>query len=391
MGRNDRPLLKQFLCPLEVISSRFPDPDLQTQAGELRICLATMGAVWSSELDKLSTNLTGKAKGTTATTGREGTRSKLIEVLQSTPTCPSPSGIAGRHKKGTEKNAPAGVEEYPAGVEEHPAGVEEHPAGVEEHPAGVEEHPAGVEEHPAGVRGEHSQHSAFQAALVDLGDVLLPVKAHGILALAKLVEARDSEALACTQSLIVIFKENLRHTDSYVYLAAIDGLVALASTLPKDVIPLLCQEYVCLSSSRESSGQKKEGLSEKVQHVLKMGEALVRAARALGDLLPHYSEALLDSIMVNVRSTDAAVRTSALSNMADVCSLLHWSFGRVQNEVSGAMGGRSPSLSWDVVGVVTFPSQGYGGNVLDVIVGALSLTGNGWGHVSDREWVGPCL
>ena len=309
MSREDRPLLARFLHPLEVISSNCPVPELQTQASELRICIATMGAVWSSELDTLGTNLTEKAKST----GKKATKSKLIEEIPvSAPASPSTSATIADHKHLDEK---------------------EHPGNVKEHPGGVEEHRRGNKRHPAGVENERkAQLSAFQAALVDLQDPLLPIQAHGLLALAKLVMARDTETLACSSSLTVVFKENLRHTDSYVYLAAIDGLVALASTMPKDIVPLLCQEYVYLSSP-EDPGQEK-GISEKVQHVLKLGEALVRAARTLGDMLPHYSEILLSAILVNLRSPDVVVRTSALSNLAEVCSMLHWSFGRIQNEVS---------------------------------------------------------
>eukprot|EP00731_Ephydatia_muelleri_P038312 Em0714g7a len=290
VSREDRPLLARFLHPLEVISSNCPVPELQMQASELRICIATMGAVWSSELGTLGTNLTEKAKST----GKKATKSKLIEEIP--------------------VSAPAS----------------------REHPGGVEEHRRGNKRHPAGVENEcKAQLSAFQAALVDLQDPLLPIQAHGLLALAKLVTARDTETLACSSSLTVVFKENLRHTDSYVYLAAIDGLVALASTMPKDIVPLLCQEYVYLSSPGDP-GQEK-GISEKVQHVLKLGEALVRAARTLGDMLPHYSEILLSAILVNLRSPVVVVRTSALSNLADVCSMLHWSFGRIQNEVLGSI------------------------------------------------------
>ena len=383
VSRKDRPLLTQFLQPLETVSSHCPDPELQTQASELRICIATMGAVWSSELqDKLSANLTGKAKGA----GRKESKSKLIEELP-VSTSPSPSGvfssgIAERHTLNVEKRATTiGVEVHPDGVEVHPDGVEVHPDGVEVHPDGVEVYPDRIEGHSAGIGGDHtmsSQPTAFQTALGDLRDSLLPIQAHGLLTLAKLLEARDSEALACSSSLMVIFKENLKHTDSYVYLAAIDGLVALASTTPKDVIPLLCQEYVYLASP-DSSSQEKKGLPEKVQHVLKLGEALVRAARALGDVLPHYSETLLSVIMVNVQSPDTAVRTSALSNLAEVCGLLHWSFGRVQNEVvycsCGSCESGGSGHGWmRVVGVVTGGCEWWEWSWVDVSGGS----GHGW-------------
>ena len=48
--KEHRPRLSGLLQPLETISTRYPDPELSALAGDLRVCIATLGAVWSAEL-----------------------------------------------------------------------------------------------------------------------------------------------------------------------------------------------------------------------------------------------------------------------------------------------------------------------------------------------------
>ena len=70
---------------------------------------------------------------------------------------------------------------------------------------------------------------------------------------------------------------------------------------------------------------------------MKLGEALVKAVRDCGDTLPQYSDAVLAAILSNVSDSDPMIRASSLSNLADVCSLLRFSFSQIQNEVSALL------------------------------------------------------
>ena len=52
--RSDRPLLSSLLPPLELLSSGRgypPDEGLSLLAGDLRVCITTLGAVWSAEME----------------------------------------------------------------------------------------------------------------------------------------------------------------------------------------------------------------------------------------------------------------------------------------------------------------------------------------------------
>lgn len=69
---------------------------------------------------------------------------------------------------------------------------------------------------------------------------------------------------------------------------------------------------------------------------MKIGEALVKATRICGELVPRYSQHLLPALLTGVKDPEPLVRASSLSNLGDVCQLLRFSLGPVVNEV-GAM------------------------------------------------------
>ena len=77
--------------------------------------------------------------------------------------------------------------------------------------------------------------SVFKAAMDDLMSPMVPVRGHGILALARLVEERDEEALEHGTQLLALFQHHLREEDSYLYLMAVKGLAALCDVMPEKV------------------------------------------------------------------------------------------------------------------------------------------------------------
>ena len=201
----------------------------------------------------------------------------------------------------------------------------------------------------------------FQQCLDDLQDPLIPVQAHALVSLTKLIRTKNKESLAKSISLLKIFQENLHHSDSYIYLAAISGLVALGSARPREVLEVLCREYAppqtSMKKKKRSEVDRETGMlkteSEKLTSAekgirvaenkdgkelfdfrLKLGEALVRVARNCGETLPQYSDLLLRTVLANVQDPQPLVRASALSNLAEVCRLLRHSLGAVHHEVS---------------------------------------------------------
>lgn len=331
-----------MLPALEAIAEQYPDGDLTVLANDLRICIATLGAVWSAEMKESAASvgesdggrLTGKAKliaetglaekGRRArgevTVGVPGESSESVAVGGS-PGPPTTCDAVTSRQTPTDRNGGSG---YPP---------EQLSSNSQKH------HPPETE------LTEIGMHSAFHQALKDTKDPLVPVRGHGLLALARLIKQKDPNTLANAESLLVVFRENLGHPDSYIYLAAIEGVVALACVDLRKTLPVLCQEYAQLSDShpgfdkvtgqlRERDGQPQaRSPSCSFQVRVKLGEALVRVVRDCGEVLPHYSATILAAILVNVRDPDPLIRASSLSTLADLCPLMQFSFAQIQNEV----------------------------------------------------------
>ena len=83
--------------------------------------------------------------------------------------------------------------------------------------------------------------------------------------------------------------------------------------------------------SKQSGGKVPENDSLELR--LKLGEAIVLAARDCGELLPHYADTLLPAVLSNARDPHPLIRASALSNLAEICQLLGHSFGHNHHEV----------------------------------------------------------
>lgn len=299
---------------LVTISQSYPDSDLSSLADDLRVCISTLGAVWSAEMKERAQNITGQLKQ----------KSELEKTAS------------------TDKNKDSTVTKHDTSC---PVLIEE----ISSESSQMQQ-PSSSETHTV----NHKQDSTtpYQQALFHLQDPLLPVQGHGLKQLTNLIKSRDDNTLNHINKIIAIFKENLYHPDSYIYLAAIQGFVALVSVCPQEVLPLLCREYAQFNepdskimsethtgiyqaqSERETSHAKHKISTERsLQWRIKLGEALVQAARDCGDMLPHYSQILLSAVLSNVQSSDPLLRASALSNLADMCCLLKWSFLAIENEV----------------------------------------------------------
>ena len=88
---------------------------------------------------------------------------------------------------------------------------------------------------------------------------------------------------------------------------------------------------------------------------MKLGEALVKVVRDCGDTLPQFSDAILAAILSNVCDSDSMVRASSLSNLADVCSLLRFSFTQIQSEVSAYACVMRGTVNWLLLNLMSFP------------------------------------
>lgn len=133
-----------------------------------------------------------------------------------------------------------------------------------------------------GRQQEKPASEAFEEAMKDLTDPLLPVRGHGLIMLARLLKEKDPRALAESETLLKIFEEHLSDDDTYIYLPCINGLVALAGIHPDRVMPHLCSAFISGYATDQSKQWSATSRTVSLEKTLKMGEALVRATRQLG-------------------------------------------------------------------------------------------------------------
>ncbi|KAE9193999.1 hypothetical protein PF004_g20853 [Phytophthora fragariae] len=214
------------------------------------------------------------------------------------------------------------------------------------------------------IEGEKSFEDVLREAEQDLSSELVPLRARGVVTLTKLVRrshihAHDAEWAPRVHALARVFLLHVYDSESYVFLAAIQGLAALADAHPDVAIPALVKALLDSSNSLESR--------------IKLSEALLFSAKRCGETLPKYGKlfvyAYLDCIRPppsqrkhvkrmqqeaikrvqliqevgspgskveeTAHSADepeseqkllaaATLRASCLSNLAEVCALLQW-------------------------------------------------------------------
>ena len=78
-------------------------------------------------------------------------------------------------------------------------------------------------------------------ALAELSSPMPPLRAKGLASLRALLLARDEATLAVMAEVVGVVETALADEDSYVFLAAINVLVALADVAPEATLPLLAE------------------------------------------------------------------------------------------------------------------------------------------------------
>ena len=100
---------------------------------------------------------------------------------------------------------------------------------------------------------------AFDIAMKELTSPLIPTRGHALLQLSLLFEHRNNIALRNNEKLLSVFMDNLSHDDTYIYLAAVRGLVSVANIHHKTVIPHLAKEFAMFSDT-PTENVKDQGL-----------------------------------------------------------------------------------------------------------------------------------
>ncbi len=156
----------------------------------------------------------------------------------------------------------------------------------------------------------------YEKAMRDLNDPLLPVRAHGLVELRKLIDKKYEKCIQNKNSLIDIFIKNIKSDDSYIYLAAINGLISLVDYDKNRILDQLLSEYIL-----NSKNDKRLDIETK----LKIGEVLTKTVRNFNELVPIYGQRLINAFLIGCKHEDEMLRSSSLSNLGETCKLLNYS------------------------------------------------------------------
>jgi len=216
--------------------------------------------------------------------------------------------------------------------------------------------------------------SKYEDALYDISDPLLPVQGHGLIELTKLIDAKDPETLENIDKVRLIFQSNLEDEDSYIYLSSITGLVSCGRHRPELVLDCLTKEF-CLVQDRKITQEVEENEDQAMAIRTRVGEALVKITRELGEVTPKYKNTLLNCFFSAANDPDSMVRASSLSNLGEVCRNLRFSLGGIAGEVLQHLSACSRDVAAEVraaaVMVLTMILQGLGRDSFEVLQSTL--------------------
>ncbi|XP_028595718.2 transport and Golgi organization protein 6 homolog isoform X3 [Podarcis muralis] len=289
--------LKGLVPLLEDLSHVHPEPVIQELAADLRITICTHGAFSTETVSSAAQSTLGKSDAGVAVRPRALVRQGLTQKPPRETSKPE-AALPQDHMESSSGTDP---------VSNPPRGP---PAGES-----VAEPGCGSQD--------------LQELLLSVYDPDIPARAAALRSLSRLIEQRDSEALKIQEKLLKVFLENLEHEDSFVYLSAIQGVVLLSDSFPERVLPYLLAQY----GSAHPGTQE----AQTVETRMKVGEALMRITRALGDMAFSHRDNLIHAFLRGARDLDGTLRASSLSNLGELCQILHFQLGSVVHEVTSCL------------------------------------------------------
>ncbi|KAL7878718.1 hypothetical protein AOLI_G00096920 [Acnodon oligacanthus] len=353
LSAEDYSSMSRLLSPLEQVSQQHPDPVIQELASDLRATIATHGAYCPGSVinaagwygNGASTQKASQPKGQNTSAASASASSAKTHSVCVDPLQPSQLGLSYSSNSFSSHSSSGSAASGPSAPQQN-AGH-----GVAESCAEMKEQAQGSACRPPHKDGELSVHklggmstrSSVSSApgrtpqknlskwLLEACDPDVPTRAMALRALTHALREGDKEALETQDKVLMLFLENLEHEESFVYLSAIQGLVVLADSFPEQILQRLLAEY----QAGPNAGSLSRGRSLETR--LKVGEALMRASRAMGDLAPHYGRPLIGAFLSGTRDEDSSVRASCLSNLGELCQRLQFSLGPLAQELSSCL------------------------------------------------------
>ncbi|KAM6936870.1 transport and Golgi organization protein 6 homolog [Xenentodon cancila] len=281
LSPGDYSSLSRLLPPLETLSQLHPDEVIQELASNLRAVIATHGAYRPENLAAAAAQCSRKTE-----TAKSNSQVRKEETHSQTPVNPHNilSASSGAPLNGGQQ-----------------------------------------------ISGHDPATKPFSDWLLEACDPNVPTRALALRILTQMVRDKEPEYIQAQDKVLMLFLENLEHEDSFVYLSAIQGLAALADSYPDQILDRLLKDFQHGPSL--PSSDKERSLETR----LKVGEVLMRASRAMGELAPHLGCPLLGAFLQGTRDPDQSVRASSLSNLGELCQRLDYALGPLAQELSSCL------------------------------------------------------
>ncbi|XP_055790317.1 transport and Golgi organization protein 6 homolog [Salvelinus fontinalis] len=339
LSAEDYSSMSRLLPPLKEISQRHPEVVIQELASDLRAAIATHGAYQPDNVTratqyqspKMDNNVPTKKNFKTQTSPSQVSQTRLYSPTlhnnPSTHTTQTPNTRAPIQtcipNLRTQSSSGDSLAQKTYLSQRVSSGAGQGPAGVSAPDGGQSGGRGGSSSSSEPSSGTPSR--AFSDCLLGACDPEVPTRAVALRTLTRAIQNGDREALQNQEKVLTLFLENLEHEDTFVYLSAIQGLAVLADFFPERILLRLQEEY-----QNGPSSQKERSLETR----LKVGEVLMRASRAMGDLAPHHGRPLIGVFLRGTRDEDRSVRASCLSNLGELCQRLNYALGPWAQELS---------------------------------------------------------
>lgn len=170
------------------------------------------------------------------------------------------------------------------------------------------------------------QSKAYLECLNLVQDSILPVRAHGLNELRKLIENSKSKSLISDEDeaktnlnqsiidgILNVFIESIKSDDSFIYLNAVKGLSTMADIIGRDILKVLSYHY---------SNTDDEISENELDKRLKVGEALIQVIQKCGDTLPSYSNLIIPQLLslMSNKNLPTILRSSSLTILSIAAS-----------------------------------------------------------------------
>ncbi|KAI9333624.1 armadillo-type protein [Obelidium mucronatum] len=150
----------------------------------------------------------------------------------------------------------------------------------------------------------HASELLFAKSMLELSDELLPLRAHGIDQLCKMVLRKDSVAHDNLSTILCSFLDMLQDVDSYIYLHTVTGLSALTDVYPCESLHEIISRY--------------STADYELDYRLRIGEVAAKTIQRAGPVFPKYAPEILPQVLRVLHDENPALRGSALSLLSVV-------------------------------------------------------------------------